>query len=229
MQIKFIGTGGAFDPDYLNSAAIIRYQNQNILIDCGHAIYPTLVKKELVDTIDAVLITHLHDDHVGSLSTLLIHYALKNRRIKLLYPDEAFRTQLYNLLSFSMLNPDAFSIDFEPISGYDNIEYLDTLGLHIPGMQSYSYIFHEGGKSVAYSGDLGECHPLFQFLKSKQSQNLTVFHDVSFDANNPAHAYYKEVEPYLTQFNIFGYHCNPSQNPPDNQIPLVYYTPLYLF
>ncbi len=39
MKIKFIGTGGAFEPRYGNSAALLEFQHKTILIDAGFTVY----------------------------------------------------------------------------------------------------------------------------------------------------------------------------------------------
>src|SRR4030095_1587723 len=67
MLLQFLGTGGAFNPEYGNSAALIRCNGKSILIDCGFTVFAKLKEFNLFNQIDYILITHLHNDHTGSL------------------------------------------------------------------------------------------------------------------------------------------------------------------
>jgi len=222
MKVKFLGTGGACDPIYRNSAAYIQWRGKNVLIDCGHTVFPTLVKTGLVDKIDLVLITHLHDDHVGSLSTFFLyrHFHTPGNKPKLLYVKDFFKS-IHDMLVCSMIKPGKY-VDFEPLSKYNGITVVDTFGLHVPDYQTYGYILQELDKVVAYSGDLADPNKLFNHLDEQQLKDVTVFHDISFEKENKAHAYYKDVAKHLDRYNIYGYHCDPEKNQKDNEISLVY-------
>ena len=228
MQLKFIGTGGAFDYEYLNSAAIVSVNGLKVLIDCGHAIYPALRKLDATDKIDYALITHFHDDHVGSLSSLLI-YSLyfHNKKLTILYPDDNFLRDIRNFLVFTLSDPDKY-VNFQPVSNFGFIGSVNTFDHHVAGLQTFAYYFEENDKRVVYSGDLGNCDMLFNFLESLGQKDTTVFHDVTFNRENKAHTYYKNLEPYTDRYKIIGYHCDPTINPPDNKIPLAQNLPEYL-
>ena len=224
MEIQFLGVGGAFDFLVGNSAAILTINQQKILIDCGHTVYPALRQHQLSESIDAILITHLHDDHAGSLSTFCYHqYFLMGKKAKLLYPEEIFREELYQYLCFSMQTPEKF-VDFVPISTIQGIEAIDTYNKHSEDMQSYSYIFVESQERIVYSGDIGDCDFLLQQIKPFDGKT-TVFMDTCFYPGVKPHAYYLEIAKWLDRFTIFGYHNNPEQNPSDNPVPLVWHQP----
>lgn len=74
MRIQILGCGGAFSPEIGNSSIILwDGHGKGFLIDCGYTVYPILKKKNLIDKIDRVFITHRHGDHIGSLDTFLYH------------------------------------------------------------------------------------------------------------------------------------------------------------
>lgn len=225
MKIQFIGTGGAFDVEYGNSAAILTVSGQNILIDCGHSVFPELVKSGLADTIDAVILTHLHDDHAGSLSSLILYHqiVLNKGKVKIIYQDEAFRDQIYNFLCFSLGKPEK-RMEFVPLSDFPMLGVVDTHGQHVVGMQSWALYANSPDSSLVYSGDNGNPDFLFEELKGRGLKTPTrVFHEISFlTQEGGSHAYYKDLIPYLDRYEIFGYHCDPRRNPKDNPIPLVY-------
>ena len=220
MRIKFIGFGGAFDYKQANSAAIIKIGNQSILIDCGHSVYPLLRKLNIAEEIDYVFITHLHDDHVGSLSTFLIDRKFFSRPIKLIFPDLDFKNTLIAFLKFSMQNPEKY-FDFMDIKNTGFADYIDTKNYHVKGMQTFSYVFYEKDEYVVYSGDLNNPGYLIQKLEEKGIKKGTIFHDITFNKSNKAHAYYKEVEKIPADFNVTGYHYNAEEVPSDCKVELV--------
>ncbi|MCZ2357564.1 MAG: MBL fold metallo-hydrolase [Bacteroidia bacterium] len=230
MKIQFIGTGGAFDIEQGNSSALLNVHEKTILIDCGYAVYPKLRQLNLVETIDAVLITHLHDDHVGSLTTLIFHlYFLAGRKTTVLFPDPKMYLILNDFLKNALIDPKIF-VEFEELSTISGAKYWDTFGEHLPKMQTYGYYFQERDTAIAYSGDIGTTtiveslsKPTFEIPK-----NLTVFHDTSFFAHASAHTYYKHLEPFLTHLSIIGYHHNPAFIPSDCLLPLIHQFPEYL-
>lgn len=68
--IKFLGVGGAFAPiSKGNSNMLITSNGKHMLIDCGGSVQYTLKDEFGVDPrdIDALWISHLHSDHVGSM------------------------------------------------------------------------------------------------------------------------------------------------------------------
>jgi ribonuclease BN (tRNA processing enzyme) len=224
MRIKFLGTGGAFDTDYLNSSALMEFRNINLLIDCGFTVYPTLVKKNLINKVDHILLTHLHNDHCGSLANLILykHIIEKAKPPVIIYPSEQFRQKIFDFLEIQVKEPEKYA-DFIPLEQFAGITAVNTYGQHSEGLQTYAYIFEEGDKRIVYSGDLGKPEELFEKLGKMPSMKTCVFHDITFNSSNTGHTYYKKLLPYLNGMDIFGYHCDPTENPSDNPIRLVFY------
>ncbi len=221
MEIRFIGTGGAFQVDVGNSAALVKLNQGNLLVDCGHSVFPALVRKGLVEEVDAVLLTHFHDDHVGSLSSLILYHqiALKKGKLTLLSPSQAFEDELRQFLTHSLINPE-LRVNFQLLESWPSVRAIDTFGLHVAGMQTFGYTFSENGSSIAYSGDLGTPEPFFNALDSLDLPNLQVFHEVCFADYGSAHTIYKQLEEYLDRYEIYGYHCDHRDKPSDIRLPL---------
>lgn len=222
MKIQFAGTGGAFQTGLRNSSALLTMDSTTFLIDCGHSVFPYLVERNLIQQIDAVIVTHLHDDHVGSLSSLILfnELALKKGRMKLIYPSEAFRIQLTSFLSHSLGDPEEW-VEFIHISKVEGMQAVDTFGKHVPGMQTWSFLFSDGKSSIAYSGDLGDPSPLFEALEQLDLPVLRVFHETCFIAYGTAHVLYTELEKYLDRYDIYGYHCDHREKPEGIRLKLV--------
>ncbi|GGK64350.1 MBL fold metallo-hydrolase [Rufibacter glacialis] len=227
MKFRFLGTGGAFDIAYGNSAALVEFKGQTLLLDCGFTVYPTLRQFQLTRGITYILLTHLHNDHTGSLANVLLHchYFNPNCRPSILYPDDDFRDELYEFLRLQLQKPETY-VDFVPLSEVPGITALDTYGLHAEKLQTYAYIFEEpDGDRFVFSGDIGKPEPLFAFLRGMPPKATTVFHDLTFSQENTAHTYYKKLIPLAQDYVLYGYHCDPTQNPEDNPLPLVYHQP----
>ncbi|QCR23541.1 MBL fold metallo-hydrolase [Pontibacter sp. SGAir0037] len=224
MQIKFLGTGGAFDAEYRNSAALLEFRGKNILIDCGFSVFATLIEKSLIHRVDYILLTHLHNDHCGSLANLLLYKNIieKSEKPVIIYPSEQFKMQIRQFLDIQVKDTDKY-VEFLPLEQVEGINCIDTFGLHSEGFQSYAYIFEEEDSRIAYSGDLGKPEALFEKLDKLPPMYTCVFHDITFNPENTGHTYYKKLFPYLINCEMFGYHCDPSLNPLDNPIRLVFY------
>lgn len=222
MDIRFIGTGGAFQVDQVNSSALVSLQQGTVLIDCGHSVFQALVQKGVIDEIDAVLVTHFHDDHVGSLSSLILYYnlILQKGKMVLLTPNEEFEDALKLFLSHSLGDPTE-RVDFRRVGDWPAIQSIDTFGMHVAGMQTWAFTFSEAGSSIAYSGDLGEPTSFFQALRGADLPNLRVFHETSYYEQVNAHTYYKVLEGYMDEFEVYAYHCDPHTKPADLKLNLV--------
>ena len=92
MKLEILGTGGGNTPEYGNSSLLIWNDNETeaVLMDCGYTVYPylknleTVSGREIISKIKTVAISHLHDDHVGSLGALLTHRCgLQKDKIKI--------------------------------------------------------------------------------------------------------------------------------------------------
>jgi len=224
LPIRFIGAGGAHDIHLGNSAALVEWEGKTFLIDCGFTVYPRLVQLQLVERIDAVLITHLHDDHIGSLSALLYHrhFLSKLPPVPVLVGNDELFAKLYTYLHFLMGQVERFA-QIKRVEAYASyISAISTTGMHAPHMPSSAYVFSSGEMHLLYSGDIGTPVPVLRDPAwVAQHQPLYVFHDVAFQ-RTPTHCYYEDLYPFMQSARIWGYHCDPAQAPEGLQIPLVH-------
>lgn len=223
MQIKFIGTGGAFDYEYGNSAAYLHFRGKRILIDCGNSVYRRLRQTGLADQIDYILITHLHDDHVGSLNSTVLHHKYllaEPRKARVLVASESFGKELKAFMNFGLRDPENYA-DVLPLDTLEGITAVDTFGKHVDGMQTYGYIFEDENEIVAFSGDLGDAQIIFDHLPSETDKKIRVFHEMSFIRQDRVHTYYRDLNHRVDQYEIYGYHLDPRNAPADNRVPLV--------
>lgn len=224
MQIKFLGTGGAFDYEYGNSAAWIELHGVNILVDCGHQVYSLLREKGLMDQIDYILITHTHDDHVGSLCSVLLHqhfFYESPRKVSVLTPNAEFGEHLDRYIRFAIPRAEKY-VHYAPLSEVPGIQAIDTFGLHVRDMPSFGYRFEDESEIIYFSGDLGHAGIIFEKASADlDTKPMRIFHELTFEQMDNVHTYYKDLYPFASQFDILGYHVDPRTAREDNIIPLV--------
>jgi glyoxylase-like metal-dependent hydrolase (beta-lactamase superfamily II) len=231
-SLHFLGTGGAFDFAYGNSAALVGHRGQRLLLDCGFTVYPELARRDLTGAFGGILLTHLHCDHSGSLANLLLHRAhlQTGPPPTIWYASAPFLEDLVRLLTVQLKTPFKYA-DFQPLSGLAGVRSLDTFGRHSAGYKSFAYVFEDGDERLVYSGDLAEPDFLFAWLATLPPTRRTcVLHDITFAPDGGGgHTYYRALLPHFARYpELFGYHCDPTRNPPENPIPLVYDSPDWL-
>jgi mRNA degradation ribonuclease J1/J2 len=90
MQITFYGTGGAFNNQYGNNAALLEFDGTNLLLDCGHTVPRYIEHKRKISDVNNIFITHMHGDHVGGLEELMFRnrYINNGKKPNLFIPSD---------------------------------------------------------------------------------------------------------------------------------------------
>jgi len=162
LQLQMIGTGNAFAKKYFNNNALLYADGYTLLIDCGITAPLALnaAGKSFAD-LDAVLITHLHADHVGGMEELAFQMIyLHQRKMKLYVPESLIRPLWENCLKAGMEDDAHTGLDDyfdvvtmrlgEPAAICPGLTIELFASRHIPGKDSYSLLFNG---SYFYSAD----------------------------------------------------------------------------
>lgn len=166
MKVTFLGGAG----EYGRSCFLLTIRNYNLLIDCGvlksgktaAEQYPALTP-ELARTIDAVFITHAHEDHTGALPYLVSLgysggvYAAEETIEQANYYLNVWReTQMDRMGAVPYSLKDEEQIHFRPIEEWERNQ-LPGLSFnygkngHLIG--SLWFLFSDGAASAYFSGD----------------------------------------------------------------------------
>ncbi len=140
--LTFLGGDSGFGEN--NTSAYYIMDNKLILIDCGFAIF-SKVKNMLqdFDEID-VIITHLHNDHAGTLSQLIMYvYFILGKTVNVISKCE----RIYDYLDITGTPKESYNI-------YNSTEYVELIKTeHVKELDSYGMNLKINDKNIIYTGD----------------------------------------------------------------------------
>ncbi|WP_248960489.1 MBL fold metallo-hydrolase [Sphaerisporangium perillae] len=166
MKLTIVGCSGSFPgPDSPASCYLLEAEGFRLLLDFGNGSLGALQRHIGLYDVDAICLSHLHADHCLDLCSYHVvrTYApcAPLPRVPVYAPDDAPRRLaaaygmddepgLETAFDFTALAPGVFSVGpFEV-----------TAALMNHPIETYGFRVSHGGRSVAYSGDTGECPEL---------------------------------------------------------------------
>jgi ribonuclease Z len=180
MEIVLLGTGNPLpDPDRAGPATLIRAGGTTLLVDAGRGV---LMRAAAVGvsagTIDALLVTHLHSDHITDLGDLITSRwvmsfepqplqiigppgikAVVNATVVSLAPDVGYRLAHHEDLNW------APPVEVHEVTGgicftADGVTVTAGLTDHRPVEPTIGFRIEHGGKAVVAAGDTVPCDSL---------------------------------------------------------------------
>jgi ribonuclease BN (tRNA processing enzyme) len=200
LYITMIGTGSAFAKKYDNNNALIEANGYKLLVDCGITLPKALHEQgHTFSDLDAVLISHIHGDHVGGLEEYAFQMMFKYNRRPVLYLAESLVEPLWENtlrggLTQESLNRLDHYFEVRPLALNDNIELHPGITVrllqtkHIQNKPSYSFIFNN---RFFYSADMRYDPSLLQQLVEEGV--TTIYHDCQLEAPGIVHASLEEL------------------------------------
>jgi len=147
---------------------LVQYQNTTVLLDCGFGIPQILKTKNLLYTIDVLVISHLHADHVAGLLTLAYIYRIQKpsaKKVLVLLPPDGIKfikkwQSLFSINSYPPLKApfeDAFELQEykEDIFNFQKMQFKFCLLKH--AIPNYGLRLSGENWSLTYSGDTAFC------------------------------------------------------------------------
>lgn len=153
MDIKFLGIGAAYYPAWGSNSAFFTLCDHLYLLDCGETSFQRISARPELQSCGGitVLVTHLHADHIGSLSTFAAYcMQVLNKPICIASPDDT----LPHVLSLLGVTTDIYQFqrDFSrPFPGGLIVTPLRVN--HAPEMECYGFFLSDSHNTVYYSGD----------------------------------------------------------------------------
>lgn len=141
------------------SGYLFEYNNKKVLLDCGNGVLSNLLKICKLDELDAIILSHLHPDHISDI--FILRYALKYKGLSIpLYapnsPYDKFKELEYENVF------DIRIIDNNYTFVVDDIKFTFKEMKH--AIRSFA-ISIEANKKFVYSGDTKYTTDLVEFAK----------------------------------------------------------------
>ncbi|MFC5467217.1 MBL fold metallo-hydrolase [Cohnella suwonensis] len=196
MKIQMLGTGSAFAKTFDNNNALLTVDGRKLMIDCGITAPKALFNLGYnFGDIDALLLTHMHADHIGGVEEFAFQMKFLYGRKPLLYVADTLVDPLWehSLKGGLQQNPDdtlADYFDVKPLPEGVPHELLPGLRAellltrHIPNKASYSLLLNE---TFFYSGDMVYDPDLLESLVNDRGVNV-IFHDCQLHPPGAVHA-----------------------------------------
>jgi len=177
MELTLLGTGcPQCDPDRLGPANLVRHGGKAFLIDCGSGATQRLVSAGASGrALDAVLLTHLHSDHIVDLYQLIVSswHQGRDRPQRIFGPPGTRRfvegtmalwqQELEQRIAHEV-RPSAAALEIDVTEiGEGEVLRLDDLVVsavavdHLPVRYAFGFVFAADGKRLVFSGDTAAC------------------------------------------------------------------------
>ncbi|MGH7125694.1 MAG: MBL fold metallo-hydrolase [Stellaceae bacterium] len=180
MKVTLLGTGcPQCDPDRLGPASLVQHGGRHLLIDAGSGATQRLVSAGSSGrALDAVLLTHLHSDHIVDLFQLVISSWHQGRdRPQRIYgpagtqwfvdglmalwrPELEQRIAHERRPSMAGLEVEVTEIGAGEVMRLDDISVRAVAVDHFPVKHAFGFVIEAGGRRVAFSGDTAPCPAL---------------------------------------------------------------------
>ena len=140
-----------------------------------------------------VIITHLHNDHAGSLSQFILYNWFVNKK-KTIVISKCEKIGQY--LQITGTTEEAYEI----VDSYPNIEFIKTE--HAKELDAYGFKMSVDGKNILYTGDTAILDPFEPYLKECDE----FYVDVS--KNGGVHLKFEDVNERLNELKNNGIKVN---------------------
>lgn len=152
--LKFLGSDSGFGIN--NNSAYIEEKGKLTIIDCGFTVFTQIKKKFDLNKYKEinVIITHLHNDHAGSLSQLILYsYFIFNKKVNVI----SMCSKIKEYLDITGTPEDAYTL----YNKFENVEFIRTE--HTRYLDSYGFKLCVNGKKIVYTGDTNILEPFIKY------------------------------------------------------------------
>ena len=224
MLLTLLGTGcPKVDHKRFGPSNLVSTKKTNILIDCGSGVTQRLeeIKISTAD-IDALVLTHLHSDHVVDFYQLIISswHSYRTKSWKIYGPKgtkkflnkimDAWKEERNLRIQYEARSSiDAFKLDIVEFGVSGKIKINDIVLEyfkvdHLPVKYAYGFNFYNNKKKLTISGDTKPCENLMKYAQLAD----VLLHEVYIEGEiQPA----TKMRSSKTLHNVKAYHTTSTQ------------------
>ena len=194
IQITLLGTGSPLpNPDRAGPATLVRAGDATLLVDCGRGVVMRLAGAGVLPIgLSAVLLTHLHSDHITDLNDVVTtHWVMTNEATPLCLFGPPGTQQVVDSI-LAMLELDQRyrldhhdDLDHRPTVAVTEVHPGDELDIagarvsvhetdHRPVTPTVGYRIEHGGATAALAGDTVPCPSLDELCRGADAYVQTV-------------------------------------------------------
>lgn len=167
MKVTILGNNGPFpSAGGACSGYLITDGDKKLLVDCGNGILANLQKFIRFEELDAIILTHLHSDHMSDMMVLRYAVQIKmnrgfgNKPIEVYAPSEP--QEEYDRLNIpGVFNLHAINEELVLNFGDMSLEFKEM----VHPIKSYAVSMASGGKKFVFSGDTSWNDSIIEFSK----------------------------------------------------------------
>ncbi|HOM01995.1 MAG TPA: MBL fold metallo-hydrolase [Acetivibrio sp.] len=167
MKLTVLGNNGPFPAaGGACSGYLLTEGDIKILIDCGNGVLSNLQKFARIEDLDAVILTHLHSDHMSDMMVLRYAIQIKKGRgadikpLKVYAPaepkEEYDRLNIQDVYSLSPISEDT-------VLKFGNLE-ISFAGMKHP-VKCFGVSVYNGSKRFVFSGDTSWDQNIIEFFR----------------------------------------------------------------
>ncbi len=201
VRVTFLGSGDAFGSGgRLQTCILVEAAHTRFLMDCGTSVLVAMRRFGIEpNTLDAILISHLHGDHFGGVPFFLLDAQYISRRTRPLVlagpPGTRERIDAATEVFFAGLKPANWNFglelhELEPRreARIGNVVVTPFVVDHPSGAPSFALRVQCDGKIITYSGDTQWTEEL---VPAAEGADLLIAEVYTYDKNVPHHMSYK--------------------------------------
>lgn len=187
--LKFLGRDSGFGE--LNTSAYVENNDEFILIDCGFTTFNLIKNKFDFNKYKKIIvvITHLHNDHAGSLSQFILYMWFVYHK-KVIVVSKCENIKKY--LEITGTTKEAYEI----LNSYDNVQFIKTI--HVKELDCYGVKININDENIIYTGDTKTLEPYMNYM-----ENVIEFY-VDVSQYGGVHLKFEEVFEKLKELKSKG-------------------------
>ena len=209
IRVKFLGTGDAFGHGgRLQPCILIEYEAEKFLVDCGASAMISMHRFGVdPNTIDFILLSHLHGDHFCGLPFFILDAQLHSKRISPLIIAGPAGTQKRLNQAMELMFPGSSTVqrkfavevvEFEPERTWthNSVSVTPYRVNHPSGDPALALRVECGGRIISYTGDTEWTDSL---VPATQNAGLLIAEAYFFEKQIKYHLNYKTLTAHLNE------------------------------